>query len=259
MMKKLCCLLFIPFPLIASPDKYADRLAKEVYQAADLANVMAFDLFRDGVKAYMDEAIGANPNLVIIDYSRPSHQRRFYVINLRDKKLLHHTYTTHGVASGMAFAEQFSNRPQSKQTSLGIFKTAETYQGKFGYSLRLDGLSAGVNDNARRRHIVIHGAEYASPTFLAKHQYIGWSWGCPALPPEENRQIIDAIKGGSVVFAAYSRMMAERRKASGAGQRENRGKEVAINVAQQTQPVLSYEDVAFGDETIAEREKGNTP
>ncbi|MGF1689281.1 murein L,D-transpeptidase catalytic domain family protein [Photobacterium japonica] len=229
MLNKWLYFLFVPLPVIASPDHYADKLAQEVFDAAQLTQVMSFSLFRDGVKAYMDQAIGANPNLVIIDYSRPSHQRRFYVINLRDKKLLHYTYTAHGVASGLTYAEHFSNRPESKQTSLGIYKTAETYQGKYGYSLRLDGLSKGLNDNARRRHIVIHGAEYASPAFLAQRQYIGWSWGCPALPPEKNRAIIDLIKGGSIVFAAYSNE--ERNQAINDEKREQR-KGDAISVVQ---------------------------
>ncbi|WP_051902345.1 murein L,D-transpeptidase catalytic domain family protein, partial [Photobacterium sanctipauli] len=184
-------------------NKYVERLATEVYQDAQLQGVVDYELLVDGVEAYMAEGFGSNPNLVLIDYSLPSNERRFYVINLLDKRLVYHTYTTHGIASGKGpYAERFSNKVNSRQTSLGVFKTAETYYGKYGYSLRLDGLSQGLNDNARKRAIVIHGANYASPSFLAQNNFLGWSWGCPALPPEKNREIIDLIKGGSIILAS---------------------------------------------------------
>lgn len=89
----------------------------------------------------------------------------------------------------------------SRQSSLGVYRTAETYQGKHGYSLRLDGLSPGKNSNARKRAIVVHGADYASPRHLLKFDKLGRSWGCPALPREQSRAIIDTIKGGSVIYA----------------------------------------------------------
>lgn len=88
-----------------------------------------------------------------------------------------------------------------RQSSLGVYRTAETYQGKHGYSLRLDGLSPGKNSNARKRAIVVHGADYASPRHLQKFDKLGRSWGCPALPREQSRAIIDTIKGGSVIYA----------------------------------------------------------
>ncbi|WEM45185.1 murein L,D-transpeptidase catalytic domain family protein (plasmid) [Photobacterium sp. DA100] len=210
MIKKILLILF--FSSIAqagSLDDNIEDLAREVYSAASLDGVMDYSLLKEGVEAYMTEGTGANPNLVLIDYRRPSNEKRFYVINLADKKLKYHTYTTHGIESGGAYARRFSNTLNSKQTSVGVFKTAETYYGKYGYSLRLDGLSAGVNDNARRRHIVIHGAKYASPDFLATNNFIGWSWGCPALPPEKNREIIDLIKGGSIILAANDEMVGQ--------------------------------------------------
>lgn len=210
MIKKILLILF--FSSIAqagSLDDNIEELAREVYSAASLDGVMDYSLLKEGVEAYMTKGTGANPNLVLIDYRRPSNEKRFYVINLADKKLKYHTYTTHGIESGGAYARRFSNTLNSKQTSVGVFKTAETYYGKYGYSLRLDGLSAGVNDNARRRHIVIHGAKYASPDFLATNNFIGWSWGCPALPPEKNREIIDLIKGGSIILAANDEMVGQ--------------------------------------------------
>lgn len=202
MLKKLLCLLYFPAVVLASPSEYAEKLAKDVYQSARLQGVLDYSLLEEGVDAYLSHGSGANHHLVLIDFNRPSYQRRFYVIDLLEKKLKYHTFTTHGIESGGAFATKFSNTVNSRQTSLGVYKTAETYYGKYGYSLRLDGLSEGVNDNARRRHIVIHGANYASPDFLKNNNFIGWSWGCPALPPEKNREIIDVIKGGSIILAS---------------------------------------------------------
>ncbi|WP_323896692.1 murein L,D-transpeptidase catalytic domain family protein [Aeromonas allosaccharophila] len=116
-------------------------------------------------------------------------------------KLLYHTWVSHGRNSGELAAERFSNQLNSRQSSLGVYRTAETYLGKHGYSLRLDGLSPGKNSNARKRAIVVHGATYASPTHLRKYDKLGRSWGCPALPKEQARAIIDTIKGGSVIYA----------------------------------------------------------
>ncbi|PSU05542.1 peptidase [Photobacterium gaetbulicola] len=210
MIKKILLILF--FSSIAqagSLEDHIDDLTSEVYLTASLDGVMDYALLKEGIEAYMTKGTGANPNLVIIDYRRPSNEKRFYVVDLANKKLKYHTYTTHGIESGGAYARRFSNTLNSKQTSVGVFKTAETYYGKYGYSLRLDGLSVGVNDNARRRHIVIHGAKYASPDFLETNNFIGWSWGCPALPPEKNREIIDLIKGGSIILAANDEMVGQ--------------------------------------------------
>ncbi|MCQ1058044.1 murein L,D-transpeptidase catalytic domain family protein [Photobacterium sp. ZSDE20] len=208
MIKKiLLFLLFSSFAQAGTVEEHIEKLASEVYSMASLDGVIDYALLKQGVEAYMTKGTGANPNLVIIDFRRPSNEKRFYVVDLADKTLKYHTYTTHGIESGGAYAERFSNTVNSKQTSLGVFKTAETYYGKYGYSLRLDGLSEGINDNARRRYIVIHGANYASPDFLASNNFIGWSWGCPALPPEKNREIIDLIKGGSIILAANEEMI----------------------------------------------------
>ncbi|OZS41644.1 peptidase [Photobacterium sanguinicancri] len=139
--------------------------------------------------------------LTIIDYSKPSTQKRFFVIDLKKNKLLYHTFVTHGVNSGGKVANRFSNVVNSKQTSLGTFLTDTTYQGGNGYSLKLDGLTKGINDNARRRYIVIHGADYANESFIKRNGYLGRSWGCPALPKALSKSIINTIKGGSVIYA----------------------------------------------------------
>ncbi len=139
--------------------------------------------------------------ITIIDYGKPSSSQRFWVIDIDRRKLLYATYVSHGTNSGHLYARHFSNKVNSRQTSLGVYLTAEDYHGKFGYSLRLDGLSKGLNDNARRRAIVIHGASYADPEVISKTGQLGRSWGCPALPIHLASNIIEIIKDGTYIYA----------------------------------------------------------
>jgi hypothetical protein len=140
------------------------------------------------------------PLLTVIDYSLPSTQKRLWIIDLAQQKILLHTVVAHGRNSGALLAEKFSNRPESYQSSLGFFQTGEAYQGKHGYSLRLDGLEAGINDKARARAIVIHGADYAKETVAATAGRLGRSLGCPAVPPDLSTPLIKLIKEGSLLF-----------------------------------------------------------
>jgi hypothetical protein len=140
------------------------------------------------------------PLLTVIDFTLPSTQRRLWIIDMQAQKILLHTVVAHGRNSGLLHAEQFSNRPESHQSSLGFFKTGETYQGKHGYSLRLDGLEKGINDLARRRAIVLHGADYAKEEFLKSAGRLGRSLGCPAVPTELAPSIIQLIKNGTLLF-----------------------------------------------------------
>ncbi len=139
--------------------------------------------------------------LAVIDYSRPSSAKRLWVFDLRQQRLLHHEHVTHGSGSGENYATRFSNISGSHQTSLGLYRTAETYQGANGYSLRLDGLDKGFNDAARERAIVIHGAGYADPALITRQGRLGRSQGCPALRHEVASQVIDALKQDQLVFA----------------------------------------------------------
>lgn len=140
------------------------------------------------------------PLLTVIDYSLPSTKKRLWIIDLAEQKILLHTVVAHGRNSGALLAEKFSNRPESYQSSLGFFQTGEAYQGKHGYSLRLDGLEAGINDQARARAIVIHGADYAKETVAATAGRLGRSLGCPAVPPDLSTPLIKLIKEGSLLF-----------------------------------------------------------
>ena len=141
--------------------------------------------------------------LTVIDYSRPSTERRLWTFDLASGEAIHYELVAHGQGSGGDRATLFSNVPNSHQSSLGLFATAEAYVGKNGYSLRLDGLDPGFNDRARERAIVIHGAPYVSEAFAREQGRLGRSWGCPALGDQIAREVIDRIKGGNLVFAYY--------------------------------------------------------
>ena len=141
--------------------------------------------------------------LTVIDYSLPSTAKRLWVFDVAERELLYHELVAHGKNTGANMATRFSNTDGSLQTSLGLFRTAGTYHGRNGYSLRLHGLESGVNHLALPRAIVIHGAWYVSEEFARQQGRIGRSWGCPAVSEEVARPLIDTIKDGSLVFAYY--------------------------------------------------------
>jgi hypothetical protein len=139
--------------------------------------------------------------LAVIDYSRPSTERRLWVFDLAGERLLQHEYVAHGQGSGDNLAHRFSNLDGSHATSLGLYRTAETYIGDNGYSLRMDGLDPGYNDNARSRAIVVHGAWYVDPDLAARQGRLGRSHGCPALREQVARVVIDELKQRQLLFA----------------------------------------------------------
>lgn len=143
------------------------------------------------------------PILTVIDYSLPSTEARLWVIDVERKRVLHHELVAHGRNSGDTLAVAFSNAEGSRQSSLGLFRTDDVYIGRHGRSLRLSGLEPGINDNARDRAIVMHGAAYVSAAHIAKWGMLGRSWGCPAVGEDASARIIAQIEGGSAVFAYY--------------------------------------------------------
>ncbi|MCP0913436.1 MULTISPECIES: murein L,D-transpeptidase catalytic domain family protein [Legionella] len=143
------------------------------------------------------------PVLTVIDYSLPSSKQRMWVFDVSKERLLYNTYVAHGKNSGLDIPHHFSNKPSSKATSLGTFVTRNTYIGSKGYSLNLQGLEKGFNDNAFNRRVVIHGAWYVEPSFIKKAGRAGRSWGCPSIAQTLAKPVINTIKGGSVVFAYY--------------------------------------------------------
>jgi hypothetical protein len=144
-----------------------------------------------------------NQILTVIDYSLPSNQKRLWIFDLKQKKLLFHTFISHGITSGALLTNYFSNINNSKATSLGVYKTEKTYYGRDGLSLRLNGLERGFNDNANNRYIVMHGAWYVDEQFIKKYGRPGRSWGCPALPIQMTGPIINTIKDNSLFVVYY--------------------------------------------------------
>jgi hypothetical protein len=166
-----------------------------------LDKILTFDIFNAAINGYhMTDNKRKKNILTIIDFSKPSTDERFFVIDMDSRKLIYHCLVAHGKNSGDNFAESFSNELGSLKSSLGFYLTAETYSGAHGYTLSLDGLEKNINDNARLREIVIHGADYVSQEFVAKYGRLGKSWGCPALPAKISKEVIDRISNGSCLF-----------------------------------------------------------
>ena len=146
---------------------------------------------------------GASPRLAVIDYSRPSIEPRLWVFDLENNSLLFREVVAHGQGTGENMARAFSNKDGSHQTSLGLFRTADTYTGHNGYSLRMQGLEPGTNDAAMARAIVMHGAPYVNMQRAKQQGRLGRSWGCPAVRPEVAKAVIDSLKNGQMIFAYY--------------------------------------------------------
>ena len=142
--------------------------------------------------------------LIIVDYTLPSEKERFYVLNMWKKVLEHKTFVSHAVNSGFRKPYIFSNTPNSKMSSVGEFLTAETYKGKNGLSIRIEGKTKGVNNNARRRFIVIHGSTYAEKSFFDTHGMLGRSEGCFAIPMSVHLDIIPKIGINTPMYVYYS-------------------------------------------------------
>jgi hypothetical protein len=145
--------------------------------------------------------VGDDARLAVIDYSRPSTEKRLWVFDMAHDRVLFNEHVAHGSGTGDNLARRFSNEDGSHATSLGLFRTAETYQGGNGYSLRLDGLDAGFNDHARSRAIVMHGAWYANPELIRTQGRLGRSQGCPALREQVAKVVIDSLKQRQLLFA----------------------------------------------------------
>ncbi len=190
-----------------SSSQSLDKAIGRLYDEIGLAGVLPRRAFRLAMIGQLnlkgDSLLSSDTVITIIDYTKPSTEERLYVIDLTTKRLVTTSLVSHGKNSGHNRTKSFSNKPGSLKSSLGFYVTAETYHGVHGYSLRLTGVEPGVNDNARRRAIVIHGARYVSTGFAQRHGRLGRSWGCPALPLGQYREIIDIIKQGACLFAYF--------------------------------------------------------
>ena len=184
---------------------------KHSYNSIKLYNLLndkdlKFEVFEKALLGYnkllKDKKIQNSKFLTVIDLSLSANENRFFLIDFKSNKIIHKSIVAHGRNSGGEFAKYFSNKIGSYQSSIGFYKTAETYNGKHGLSLRLDGLE-NSNSNARKRAIVIHSADYVSDLFIKRNGRLGRSLGCPSLPKEGFSNIIKNIKNGSVLFIYY--------------------------------------------------------
>ena len=192
--------------LVASKDVLDAKLFLEKYLSLNEPALKpeAFRFGLIGFEALLSRGLIANDSLLtIIDFSLPSSKDRFFVINLINNQVVYKSLVSHGRNSGDLYANRFSNKMQSHESALGFFITGKSYQGGQGYSLQLQGVDTGYNDRTRVRGIVIHAADYATHEYVTRYGRLGRSFGCPALPPELSRPIINLIKEGSVLFSYY--------------------------------------------------------
>ncbi|MGX6591974.1 murein L,D-transpeptidase catalytic domain family protein [Cetobacterium ceti] len=189
--------------LLSSFTCYSKNISQsdELYKNMNLENIINKKVFQMALTGFNKISNKKNNLLTIIDYTKPSTEKRFYVLDLDKKILLYNTYVTHGKNSGKIMAIKFSNIINSYQSSIGFFLTnKEPYVGSNGYSLRMVGLEKGFNSNALERNIVIHGADYATPEYMNHLGFLGRSLGCPAVPTKLSKNIIDTIKDNTVLF-----------------------------------------------------------
>ena len=173
---------------------------KSVYDSLNIKDKIDYSIFQKAYLGYV-QIQNKNPGvLIIIDYTKPSNEERFYVLDLNKKKLVYSTRVAHSKNSGLEIPLEFSDDPNSYQSSLGFFVTLGEYNGAYGYSLRLKGLEENVNDNAEDRAIVIHGGDIVEDEYIKKFGFAGRSLGCPVLPHSLTREIIDFIKHGRILF-----------------------------------------------------------
>ncbi len=183
--------------------QWLDKETKVILSQADNLDPLVLKL---GLTAYLKarkKGLDDKQLLTIVDYSKPSNQRRLWVVNLKTNKILFNTYVAHGKNSGGVNSTSFSNQPTSLKSSLGVFVTSETYEGHNGYSLRMEGLERGVNDNAYARDIVFHGARYVSQEIAKVRGALGRSWGCMAIDEHLVKPLINTIKNKTLIVAYY--------------------------------------------------------
>ena len=193
-------------PLIAdSTFNSTTSTSAELYHSVHLneygLSIEAFNYAWKGYQYLLSRKMISRENyLTICDFSQSSSKKRLYIIDVVNNKLIRNTYVAHGRNSGSEYATQFSNKPESLQSSLGFYVTQGTYIGAHGLSLRINGVDPGYNDNALERSIVIHGAAYVDEARAKQGVFMGRSFGCPAVSQKESTEIISTIKNGTCLF-----------------------------------------------------------
>jgi hypothetical protein len=196
-----------PETILSTPatNNHTNEETASLYYTLDLQqrglSMQAFEYAYKGYRRLLQEKIISKQDyLTICDFSQSSNNKRFYLVDMVNNKVILNTYVAHGRNSGGEYATRFSNRSKSLQSSLGFYVTQSVYYGEHGLSLRVAGLEKGYNDKALQRNIVIHGADYIGDKKPGRYNYMGRSYGCPAIPRKECNQVINMIKNGSCVF-----------------------------------------------------------
>jgi hypothetical protein len=185
-----------PAPKPAMPSAY-DSLQLEVKGLSE----EAYDYAKKGFTKLVETGRLVNDSIIsIIDFTQSSAKKRLFILDLKHYKILFNTFVAHGRNTGQEWATSFSNQPSSYKSSPGFYVTGETYSGNHGLSLKLDGIERGINDRARDRAIVLHGAQYVNDAWVDMRGYIGRSEGCPAVPENLSAPIINQIKNGTCLF-----------------------------------------------------------
>ena len=183
------------------PEITEEAILFQQYENMQLTDVVNYAAFENAIKGYRQLANDGNKQIfTLIDFSKPSTEERLCVIDMEKEEILYKSYVSHGQNSGETYATSFSNKQDSYKSSLGFYVTGNTYRGRNGYSLVLNGLEQGINDNAKQRAIVMHGADYCDPALVHSGQPLGRSQGCPALPRHLTKPIIDTVKDGTLLF-----------------------------------------------------------
>ncbi|WP_159437471.1 murein L,D-transpeptidase catalytic domain family protein [Hymenobacter daecheongensis] len=185
---------------------FEQHVMQTYIQSGLAATALPMDVYREALVGFYNlqrqgQVSGRRQVLTIIDFSRSSRLKRLWVVDVQQQRVLFHTLVAHGKNTGEEFASAFSNQNGSEMSSLGFYVTGNTYQGKHGLSLKLNGQDPGYNTQAASRAVVVHGAEYVCEEFVRQHGRLGRSQGCPALPANQSSAIIQAIKGRTVVYA----------------------------------------------------------
>lgn len=194
---------------IEEPSSKENESVSELYNLFSEANssMPSLEAFSKAMKGYgklVEEGEIQNKILTVIDFSLPSSKKRMWVLDMNSNDVLFHTFVAHGRNTGSNMATKFSNTVNSFQSSLGFYVTGETYYGRNGLSLFIDGKEKGFNSRARERYVVVHGADYANPEFVTRNGRLGRSLGCPAVPTKVSKEIIETIKGKSAFFIYHT-------------------------------------------------------
>ena len=195
--KIFCIFIFLAF--IVLPAKASTQATTGFYEI----NTDALAAAKRALHSSREKGITDNSKIVLVDFTKPSYEKRLWVIDLDSNEVIHNTWVSHGKNSGLVYANSFSNTPASNKSSIGVFITKGSYYGKHGLSIGIEGLEPGFNSNASRRGVIMHTSPYAGEKFLGKHGRLGRSLGCFTMEPVMGKQIMNEVEQDHLIVAYY--------------------------------------------------------